>query len=165
VSLEVLYNMNFKFILASLLMILALSGCASGTIDSTGSTSSTPSDNTSAAPSDRAPRMSIDDLLQKINSGSDILIVDARRDVEEQFKTAHIKGAIAVPPDKITVGQWAPPPDLNREIVVYCSCPNDQTSAAAALLLIAKGYTNVKALKGGWNAWKEAGYPVESGSD
>ncbi|MBN1691704.1 MAG: hypothetical protein JW901_11880 [Dehalococcoidia bacterium] len=157
--------MSFKLITVALLTSLVLSGCVAGTADSTTPSTSTPVDNTTSAPSDRAPRMSIDELLQKMNSGSDILIVDSRRDVEEQFKTAHIKGAIAVPPDKITAGQWAPPPDLNREIVIYCSCPNDQTSAGAALLLIAKGYTNVRALKGGWNAWKEAGYPVSSGSD
>jgi len=24
-----------------------------------------------------------------------------------------------------------------------------------------RGFTNVFALKGGWNAWAEAGYPVE----
>jgi len=26
------------------------------------------------------------------------------------------------------------------------------------------GYTNVKALKGGYDAWKEAGYPIETGA-
>jgi len=157
--------MNFNLILASLLILLTLSACAVGAADSTIPSPSTTSDNTTVAPTDQVPRMSIDELLQKINSGSDILIVDARRDVEEQFKTAHIKGAIAVPPDKITAGQWSPPADLNREIVFYCSCPNDRTSASAALILIAKGYTNIKALKGGWNAWKDAGYPVKSGID
>ncbi len=157
--------MHFKFILASLFMILVLSGCVAGTNDSTVPPTSTPSDNTTSTPSDQAPRISIEELLQKINSGADILLVDARRDVEEQFKIAHIKGAIAVPPDKITAGQWTPPPDLNKEIVIYCSCPNDGTSASATLILVSKGYTNVKALKGGWNAWKAAGYPVESGSD
>jgi rhodanese-related sulfurtransferase len=27
--------------------------------------------------------------------------------------------------------------------------------------LIEKGYPNIYALKGGWNEWKNAGYPVE----
>jgi rhodanese-related sulfurtransferase len=31
-----------------------------------------------------------------------------------------------------------------------------------ALELKARGFTNVFALKGGWDAWVEAGYPVES---
>jgi rhodanese-related sulfurtransferase len=28
--------------------------------------------------------------------------------------------------------------------------------------VINKGFSDVKALKGGYNAWKEAGYPIES---
>ncbi|MFA5066045.1 MAG: rhodanese-like domain-containing protein [Dehalococcoidia bacterium] len=157
--------MKFKLILASLLILPVLSGCVAGTANSASPSSPTPSDNATSTPTDRVPRMSIDELLKKINSGSDMLIVDARRDVIEQFKISHIKGAIEVPPDTITAGQWSPPADLNKEIVIYCSCPNEETSASAALLLISRGYTNVKALKGGWNAWKEAGYPIESGTN
>ena len=37
-------------------------------------------------------------------------------------------------------------------------------SAGAALKLKAKGLTNVAALLGGWAAWNQAGYPVESGA-
>jgi len=37
-------------------------------------------------------------------------------------------------------------------------------SAGAALKLKAKGLTNVVALLGGWAAWLQAGYPVESGA-
>ncbi len=157
--------MKFKLITASLFALFALSGCATGAVQLTGPSPATPSENTTDAPTDQVPRMGIDELLQKINGGSDILIVDARRDVAEQFKIAHIKGAVAVPPDDITTGKWVPPADLNREIVIYCSCPKDKTSAGAALLLISRGYTNVKALGGGWNAWQAAGYPVESGVD
>jgi rhodanese-related sulfurtransferase len=156
--------MNFKLITASLFILLALSGCAAGAVNSPVPSTATLSEN-ATAPTDKVPRISIEDLLTKINSGSDFLLVDARRDVAEKFKIAHIKGAVAVPPDTITQGKWTPPDDLNREIIFYCSCPNDKTSASAALLLINKGYTNVKALRGGWNAWMAAGYPVESGAD
>ncbi len=37
-------------------------------------------------------------------------------------------------------------------------------SAGAALVLQAKGLTNVAALLGGWAAWNQAGYPVEGGA-
>jgi len=157
--------MNLKLLTASLTVLFILSGCAAGAVNSTGPSNATPSENATAAPTDRVPRIGIEDLLAKMNSGSDFLLVDARRDVAEQFKIAHIKGAVAVPPDTITEGKWTPPADLNREIIFYCACPNDKTSAGAALLLIKKGYTNVKALRGGWNAWQAAGYPVESGAD
>jgi len=37
-------------------------------------------------------------------------------------------------------------------------------SASSALVLQSKGLTNVAALLGGWAAWNQAGYPVESGA-
>jgi len=33
-----------------------------------------------------------------------------------------------------------------------------------ALELIVKGFSDVKVLKGGYNAWKDAGYPMAAGS-
>ena len=37
-------------------------------------------------------------------------------------------------------------------------------SAGSALVLQSKGLANVAALLGGWAAWNQAGYPVESGA-
>jgi len=156
--------MNYRYLFASLLILLTLSGCTVGTDNPTIATYQFPSSDTAQTPSERVPRITVDELSQKINNGSDIIIVDTRLDVEQQYKVGHIKGAIAVPLSNITEGQWAPPADLGKEIIFYCSCPNDRTSARAALELIGKGYMNVKALKGGYNAWTEAGYPVESGA-
>jgi len=39
----------------------------------------------------------------------------------------------------------------------------EESSARAALILIGSGYSKVNPLLGGFNAWVEAGYPVESG--
>lgn len=39
---------------------------------------------------------------------------------------------------------------------------DEATSARAALLLTERGYTQVYALRGGWNAWLAAGLPTES---
>ncbi len=156
--------MNYRYLFASLLVLLTLSACTVGTDNSTHTTSEPPSSDTAQMPSERVPRITVDELLQKINSGSDIIIVDTRLDVEQQYKEGHITGAIAVPLSNITEGQWTAPADLGKEVIFYCSCPNDKTSARAALELIGKGYMNVKALKGGYNAWTEAGYPVEAGA-
>ncbi len=38
---------------------------------------------------------------------------------------------------------------------------DEATSARVVLELTKLGFTNVFALKGGWNSWVEAGYPVE----
>jgi len=67
------------------------------------------------------PRITIDELQQKINSHAGILIVDSRIDVEKLFADGHIPGAMPVPLSKITDGEWQPPADQNQEIIFYCT--------------------------------------------
>ena len=60
------------------------------------------------APEDRIPRISIDELKQKMDSGADILMVDTRH--QEEYIVEHIKGAVFASLDMITEGKWLPPP-------------------------------------------------------
>jgi len=46
-------------------------------------------------------------------------------------------------------------------IIFYWTWKKERTSARAARYFIKKVYANVFTLKGGWYAWKKAGYPVE----
>jgi membrane protein DedA with SNARE-associated domain/rhodanese-related sulfurtransferase len=43
--------------------------------------------------------------------------------------------------------------DRERLVVTYCSCPNDVTAAAVAKRLQAAGFTRVRPLRGGLDAW------------
>ena len=102
------------------LIILALLGCAPKAPPSAVEpTPATTPDSTPIPPSERVPRITIDELLQKINSHADILIVDSRRDVEELFDSGHIIGAIPMPLSTIMEGNWLPPAD--KEIIFYCT--------------------------------------------
>ena len=67
-------------------------------------------------PEDSIPRISIDELKQKINSGDSILIVDTRH--REEYEVDHIEGAVSAPLDDIISGKWQPPPD--KELILYC---------------------------------------------
>ena len=49
----------------------------------------------------------------------------------------------------------------DRDIIVYCSCPNEVSSARVALQLQRKGFTRVRPLLGGIDAWREQNYPME----
>lgn len=53
-------------------------------------------------------------------------------------------------------------PDKRAEIVLYCG--GGYRSALAAESLAQMGYANVRSMEGGIRAWREAGYPVESGT-
>ena len=80
-----------------------------------------PTSSSTSAPSERIPRITIEELLQKIKNSDNILVVDSRADVEQSYVEGHIKGAILVSLSKITAGQWEPPPNKNLEIVFYCT--------------------------------------------
>ena len=53
-------------------------------------------------------------------------------------------------------------PDKDAPIVLYCG--GGFRSALAAESLGKMGYRNVISMDGGMRAWREAGYPIESGS-
>jgi rhodanese-related sulfurtransferase len=49
-----------------------------------------------------------------------------------------------------------------RDVVLFCSCPSERTSANVALLLEKNGLGNLRMLYGGYEGWIEAGYAVET---
>ncbi len=80
-----------------------------------------PAMSSAPTPSEHVPRITIEELLQKIKNSDNILVVDSRADVEQAFVKGHIKDAVPVSLSRITAGQWEPPPDKNLEIVFYCT--------------------------------------------
>jgi rhodanese-related sulfurtransferase len=58
---------------------------------------------------------------------------------------------------------WEPFPS-GRDVVIYCSCPNEATSARAALELKRFGITRVRPLEEGYDAWRQRGYPCRFAS-
>jgi rhodanese-related sulfurtransferase len=52
------------------------------------------------------------------------------------------------------------PKNKASEIVIYCRI--GRMSAIAAVALVKLGYTNVRELRGGFEAWVAAGYPLET---
>jgi len=49
----------------------------------------------------------------------------------------------------------------DREMVVYCACPNEASAAKVALQLRAYGFYHVRPLSGGIDAWASAGLPID----
>jgi len=51
----------------------------------------------------------------------------------------------------------------DRDIVLYCACPNEASAKRAAQILLKKGFKRVRPLIGGLDGWIAAGHPVEHG--
>ena len=50
----------------------------------------------------------------------------------------------------------------DRDIVVYCTCPNEASAARVARILMNHGFKKVRPLHGGLDAWVAAGHPLDT---
>lgn len=50
----------------------------------------------------------------------------------------------------------------DREIILYCTCPNEAASASVAIKLHRRGIKSVRPLAGGFTAWTALDFPLES---
>jgi membrane protein DedA with SNARE-associated domain/rhodanese-related sulfurtransferase len=107
----------------------------------------------------RTARITVDELRQKLADGETPLIFDLRSSAAVEQDPALIQGAIHVSLEDLEKRSNEFPRD--RDIIVYCSCPNEVSSARVALLLQRKGFTRVRPLLGGIDAWREQNYPME----
>ena len=92
-------------------------------------------------------------------SGATPLIVDVRSPGAAARESGRIPGALHVPLDQ--VGKHVQDLPRDRDLILYCNCPNEASAAQAAKLLKNHGFTRVRPLHGGLDAWVEAGYSVE----
>ena len=103
------------------------------------------------------------DELRRLMAGEPVpVIVDLRSSLHRDQDDRRIPGARIVRVDEISKSLHLFPAD--REVVFYCSCPNEASAAYAARQLMSMGYTRVRPLLGGLEAWVAAGYEVETES-
>jgi membrane protein DedA with SNARE-associated domain/rhodanese-related sulfurtransferase len=107
----------------------------------------------------RMARMSVDELYQLMNSGAAPLVVDVRSPSARRVEPKRIPGAIHMPHDQ--VGEHLNEFTRDRDVILYCTCPNEASAAQAAKILMLHGFMRVRPLHGGLDAWIAAGYPVE----
>jgi rhodanese-related sulfurtransferase len=109
--------------------------------------------------------ISVDELRRKLDNNEPVLIIDVRATDDFLNSDAKIPGATHIRPRRVQARLGAPPlKDVprDRDIVIYCACANEETSARAAQTFLAAGFKRVRVLKGGWRAWLAASARVES---
>ncbi len=106
------------------------------------------------------PFMSLTELKSRIEStANDLIVLDVRE--RDQFEAGHIPGARLLPRGQLELRVNEALPDPTVRILVCCEFGRISTLAAATLRQM--GFQRTVALDGGMKAWREAGYPVESG--
>ncbi len=90
-----------------------------------------------------------------IDSKPDLIIID----VSPNFDNGHIPGAINYYIGDGSLDDAIPSLDKNKEYLVYCHV--DSASISGAQKLIDAGFSIVYRLEGNYQAWVDAGYPIE----
>ena len=89
------------------------------------------------------------------------IFIDTRE--YEDYLVGHIAGAISIP-----LSEFQNDPtiveELDRQVRIVTYCEVGKISTLAAATLRRMGFTRVLALDGGMKAWREKGFPVETGS-
>lgn len=100
----------------------------------------------------------IDDALRE---GLDPpFIVDLRHPLDVLTDPLVLPGALRIGPDELKQRHAMIPKD--RDVVLYCTCPSEETSAKIAMELRKMGVRRVRPLRGGLQGWKDAGYPLDA---
>jgi len=102
-----------------------------------------------------------EELWRRIESGDEFVLVDALAPMS--FAHSHLPGAINLPPEWVDERGPRRIPDLDTEVVVYCSTSTCDSSVIVGNRLVELGYRNVSHYSGGKRDWIEAGLPVEGG--
>ena len=107
-----------------------------------------------------ASRLEPEELKRQLDSGEQVYIVDLRHPLELLPDPYMLPGALHVSPEDLALRVHEIPRD--RDIVLYCTCPNEATAATTAMKLHKLGIERIRPLRGGFDEWKRLGYPMDA---
>jgi membrane protein DedA with SNARE-associated domain/rhodanese-related sulfurtransferase len=106
----------------------------------------------------RMARISVAELDQLIQTGSQPLIIDVRSPSARALEPRWIPGAVHISLPDVALHLKDLPKD--RDIILYCTCPSEASAARVAKILMNHGFKRVRPLHGGLDAWLAAGHAV-----
>jgi len=107
------------------------------------------------------PFMSLDELRSRLNDPApDLRVLDVRE--RDAYEAGHVPGAVLLPRGQLELRVNEALPDPTQRVVVCCEFGRISTLAASTLRTM--GYLRAVALDDGLQAWREAGFPLNSGA-
>jgi membrane protein DedA with SNARE-associated domain/rhodanese-related sulfurtransferase len=107
----------------------------------------------------RVARITPVELKQLMDSGKESVVVDLRDILDHMADPYTIPGALRISPEELEQRHQDIPRD--RDVILFCACPNEATAAKMALMLKRRGISRVRPLLGGIDTWRELDYPLE----
>jgi len=106
------------------------------------------------------PRISVEELHELLSGEEPPLIIDVRGKAGVQVDPRRIPGALPYTLKALQHRHLDLAIDPNRDVVLYCNCPNEVSAAQAARVLLARGARRALPLTGGLDAWVASGRPT-----
>ncbi len=92
------------------------------------------------------------------SGGKTPFIVDLRHPLDYLPDPRVLPGAVRISPMELEKHCDLLPRDT--DVILYCTCPNDETSGTLARRLQKLGVHRVRPLRGGFEGWRDAGLPL-----
>lgn len=108
----------------------------------------------------RMARISPEELKQKLDRHEPVTVIDLRHSLDFLPEPYTIPGAFRIPMDDLDKRSREIP--KGQEVVLYCTCPNEASSAMTAVNLRKYGVIKFRPLQGGFHTSRGLGFPVES---
>ena len=102
-------------------------------------------------------RITPEELKRRLDAAEPTFVLDLRQAMEFVSEPRGIPGSLRMTPEELEVRFVEIP--RHHEVVLYCSCPNEASSARSALRLKLRGIERVRPLERGLPAWLQQGYP------
>jgi rhodanese-related sulfurtransferase len=111
--------------------------------------------------------ISAQDVKERLDSGDVDLVVDVRE--PKEWEGGHLPGAVNVPRGMLELRADPESPatdpalsaNKDARVIVYCLKAPGARSVLAAQTLGNMGYSNVAAMRGGFEEWQAEGLPAE----
>jgi rhodanese-related sulfurtransferase len=104
-------------------------------------------------------RITPEALHTLLSSNREVSLYDVRQPLELLIDSEIIPGATRIAPKEVLQNPSLIPKD--KDAVVYCTCPGDETSRRVLHRALDMNFSRIKFLKGGLAGWKAKGYPVK----
>ncbi|MFN2339237.1 MAG: VTT domain-containing protein [Gammaproteobacteria bacterium] len=107
----------------------------------------------------KPPMVDVPELKQRLDAGTDVLVLDVRTPEDFSGEQGHIPGALNIPLPELPARIMELNDRPQRPIVTICR--TDRMSSQAARLLAQQGFTDVRVARMGMTDWNRNGFPVE----